>query len=57
MLKEEVKVTQGDKDEVKDIMKALLNFGLVAESTEIHGLIERIMRAENEVKGLMSVDQ
>ena len=32
-LKEEVKITQADKDEVKDIMKALLYFGLIQEST------------------------
>jgi hypothetical protein len=45
MLKEEVKVTGSDKEEVRDIMRALLNFGMVAESTEIHGLIERLMKA------------
>ena len=46
MLKEgDVKITQADKNEVRDLMKALLNFGLVQESTEIHGLVEKVMRA------------
>ena len=57
MLKEEVKVTAGDKEEVRDIMRALLNFGMVAESTEIHGLIERLMKAYHQCKDLMSVEQ
>jgi hypothetical protein len=35
----------GDKEEVKDLMKALLNHGFVAESTELHGLVEKVMRA------------
>ena len=45
ILKEEVKVTATDRDEVRDIMRALLNFSLVAESTDIHGLVEKVMRA------------
>lgn len=57
MLKEEVKVTAADKDEVKDIMKALLNFGMIAESTEIHSLVEKLMKAENSVKSLMTIEQ
>jgi len=57
MLKEETKVTQADKDEVRDIMRALLNFGLVSESTELHGLIERLMRAQHACLSLLSVDQ
>ncbi len=44
-LREEITVTLADKDEVKDIMKALLNFGFVSESTEIHSLVEKLMRA------------
>jgi hypothetical protein len=44
-LREDVKVTAADKEEVRDIMRALLNFGLVSDSTEIHGLVERLMRA------------
>jgi hypothetical protein len=56
MLREETKVTQGDKDEVRDIMRALLNFGLVSESTELHGLIERMMRAEHACMNLLSVE-
>jgi len=45
MLKEEVRVTQHDKDEVKDIMKALLHFGMITESTEIHSLINKLIKA------------
>ena len=45
LLKEETKVTASDKEEVRDLMKALLNHGFVAESTEIHALVEKIMRA------------
>lgn len=44
-LREEVRVTAQDREEVRDIMKALLNFAMVAESTEIHGIVERLMRA------------
>jgi hypothetical protein len=44
-LKEECKVSQADKDEVKELMKALLFFGLISESTSIHGLLEQVMRA------------
>ena len=29
-----------DKEDVKDLMKSLLYFGLIEESTQIHGLIE-----------------
>ena len=45
MLREETKVTQNDKDEVRDLMRALLNHGLVAESTDLHSYIEKLMRA------------
>jgi hypothetical protein len=44
-LREQVKVTPADTEEVRDIMRALLNFVLVSESTEIHGLVERLMKA------------
>jgi hypothetical protein len=56
-LKEEIKVTTADKEEVRDIMRALLNFGMVSESTEIHGLIERLMKAQHLCGGLLSVEQ
>jgi hypothetical protein len=45
LLKEEIRVVVEDKDEVKEIMKALLHFGMIDESTEIHGLVEKMMRA------------
>lgn len=56
-LRDETKITQADKDEVRDIMRALLNFAMVAESTEIHTLVERIMRAQFSLADLMTVDQ
>jgi hypothetical protein len=46
LLKEEVKISSQDKDEVKDIMKALLNFGMIEESTDIHHLVEKLLKAE-----------
>lgn len=57
MLKEEVKITQADKEEVRDIMKALLNFGMVQESTDIHSLAERVMRAQHHVQSLLLLEQ
>jgi CCR4-NOT transcriptional regulation complex NOT5 subunit len=44
-LKDEVKITDADKEEVKDLMKALLMFGLIEESTEIHKYVEKMMKA------------
>lgn len=57
MLKEEVKITPADKDEVRDLMRALLNFALVDESTEIHSLVEKVMKAQHAVSHLLSVEQ
>ena len=45
VLKEEVKVGEEDREEVKEIMKGLLMFGMVKESTELHGLVEKLMKA------------
>ena len=56
-LREETKVTAADKEEVRDIMRALLNFAMVAESTEIHSLVERMMRAQFAVGELRTVEQ
>jgi hypothetical protein len=44
-LKDEVKITETDKEEVKDLMKALLMFGMIEESTEIHKFVEKMMKA------------
>ena len=38
-------------------MKALLNQGYVAESTELHGLVERVMRAQYHVGTLLSINE
>lgn len=56
-LQEEVKILPSDKEEVRDLMKALLNFGLVTESTDIHALVEQTMRAHFAVQGLLTVEQ
>jgi len=44
-LKEEIKVTDQDKEEVKELMKVLLQFAMIDESTLIHGLLEQMMKA------------
>ncbi len=38
-------------------MKALLNFGMIAESTDLHEQLERLIKAEHSVQGLLSVEQ
>lgn len=38
-------------------MKTLLFFGLVEESTEIHGLVERLLKAKNVCQDLRTVQQ
>ena len=47
LLKEEVTITAQDKEEVKNIMSALVYFGMLDLSTHLHGLVERLMKAEN----------
>jgi CRISPR/Cas system-associated protein Cas5 (RAMP superfamily) len=56
-LQDEVRVTAADKEEVRDIIKALLNFGMIAESTDIHSLVERVLRAQYQVSLIRSVEQ
>ena len=57
MLKEEVILTSDDKEQVKAIMNALVYFQLIEQSISIHSLVDNIMRAENIVKTLYSVEQ
>lgn len=58
MLKEEVRLNQLDKDQVKDIMNALVHFGLINQATQIHEYIARLMKAEHVCqRGLFSVEQ
>lgn len=58
LLKDEVHVTATDKAEVKDIMSALVYFGMIDLSTYLHGLVERLMKAKNICQGgLFSVEQ
>lgn len=56
-LREEVRVTPADRDEVRDIMRACLNFGMVKESTDLHEHLERLIKAEHSVQGLYSLEQ
>ena len=56
MLKEEVTITQEDKDQVKNIMNALVYFGMIETSTYLHSLVERLMRAQKTVQSLFSVE-
>jgi hypothetical protein len=44
-LKDEVRITDSEKEEVKDLMKALLMFGMIEESTEIHKFVEKMIKA------------
>ena len=38
-------------------MKALLNFGMVTESTDIHEYVERLLKAQHQVQTLLSLEQ
>jgi len=56
-LKDEVKILPTDKEEVKELMKSLLYFGMIQESTDLHGLIEKLLKAQHTCSLLSSVDQ
>jgi hypothetical protein len=58
MLKEEVILSQLDKEQVKDIMNALIFFSNIDTSTYLHGLVDKLMRAQHVCqRGLWSVEQ
>jgi len=58
MLKDEVHITKADKDQVKDIMNALVHFGLIDLSTQIHSLVAKLIKAEHVCqRDLFSVEQ
>lgn len=46
MLKEEVTISAADKEAIKDIMNALIYFGLIETSTQLHTLVSKVMRAQ-----------
>ena len=46
MLKEETIISQEDKDQVRNIMNALVYFGMIEISTYLHSLVDRLMRAQ-----------
>jgi len=56
LLKEEIKISAEEKDSVKVIMQALLQFGLIELYLELHTLVNNLMKAEFEVKNLFSVE-
>jgi len=57
LLKEDAKCTEEDKTAVKSLMQVLLYFGMVKESLQIHGLVEKLIRAQLEAECLLSVEQ
>ena len=57
LLREDTKVTDEDKATVKNLMQALIYFGLIAESVAIHGLVDKLIKAKLEGDCLLSVEQ
>ena len=57
LLHEDTKITPEDKQEVKTLMQALIFFGMIAESVAIHGLIEKMIKAQLEAQCVLSVEQ
>ena len=57
LLREDTKVTDEDKATVKNLMQALIYFGLIAESVAIHGLVDKLIKAKLEADCLLSVEQ
>ena len=57
LLKEEIKMQIEEKEEVKNVMNALVYFGQIELSTSLHGLVERLIRAEQVCVKLFSVEQ
>jgi len=50
-------VTESEKSEVQVVMKGMLYFGLVEESTHLHGLLEKLIKAQYEVECLLTMEQ
>lgn len=58
MLKEEVVITKDDKEQVKNIINALIYFGLIDTSTYLHSLVDKLMKAQKTCQtALFSVEQ
>ena len=57
LLQDDTKVTDEDKSTVKVLMQALIYFGLIAESVALHGLIEKLIKAQLEAECVLSVEQ
>lgn len=56
LLRDDTKCTQEDKDSVKALMKIMMFFGLVEESTTLHSLVDKVIRTSFEASCLMSVE-
>ena len=56
LLHDDIKVKQEDKDSVKVLMQALIYFGMIAESVAVHGLIEKLIKAQLEAECVISVE-
>ena len=57
LLKEETKLSQDDKEQVKKLMIALSYFTCIDEALTLHALIEKVITASYEAESLMSFDQ
>lgn len=57
LLMDDTKVTDEDKAQVKCLMQALIYFGLIAEAVSVHGLIEKMIKAQLESECVLSVEQ
>jgi len=57
LLKDDTKCTPEDKETVKSLMKALLYFGMVEESVQLHTLVANVIKATLQAQLLHSVEQ
>ena len=57
MLREEVVLSSDDKNQVKEVINALVYFQMITQSINLHKLVENLMRAQNKCTGLFSVEQ
>ncbi len=57
LLHDDTKVSVEDKQEVKMLMQALIYFGMIAESVALHGLVEKLIKAQLEAECVLSVEQ
>lgn len=56
LLQDEVKLTVDDQNSVKDIMDALVFFSQIEASTQLHELVEKLMKANAACQKLRTVE-